>query len=167
MPQRSINTGFHWSSFGIAYIYALFKAMKYIYIYIYIYILVNYFKQRGFIWIHTNSTNHILSIKLKFKYLEWSSTTENTSFFLFMISSTKSSICKRLSSHPTPSFIGASFMSVLCIRHRVNKSSSLLVLLCLATMDKIPNTVGVGGSWCVPKTMEPPFIWHCLKWNFG
>jgi hypothetical protein len=45
-------------------------------------------------------------------------------FFFFMVSSTKSSVCKRLFSQLTPCFIGSSFMLVLCIRDRVLSRSS-------------------------------------------
>lgn len=76
-----------------------------------------------------------------FKHLEWSSTAENTGFFFFMVSSTKSSVCKRLFSQLTPCFIGSSFMLVLCIRDRVSRSSSPSMLLCLETMDKVPYMV--------------------------
>jgi hypothetical protein len=64
-----------------------------------------------------------------------------------MDNSTKLSMYKRLSYQPTPSFIGASFTPVLCIRDGVGISSSPSVLLFLKTMDKVPYMVGGLRLW--------------------
>jgi len=109
-------------------------------------------------------------------------------FFFLMVSSTKSSVCKRLFSQLTPCFIGSSFMLVLCIRDRVlsrSSSRSFNATLLGNYGQKVPYMVeglllrskdygSASGSmanidtWEIPKeSMEPRSLHMALLGVFG
>ena len=78
-----------------------------------------------------------------------------------MVVSTKSSMHKRFSSQLAPSFIGASFMSALCIKDRVSRLSSPSGLFAWKLWTKFLTWWGV--SWRVLKTMDQLLVqWPTL-----